>query len=189
VLRSRLHFSMRTLLAVPVVVSLSIMLLDRALVAISDGTVSISLEFLVLDTVTRMPIDGAEILLIRDKGLPHDTEYRSLTGRNGRAQIGIVAPFSARQSLLPRRRVVSYVWDLVVSREGYTPLKDKLSDFTRDPRYDQDTSPPPITIFLDKPCLLRMPVEDVGPVLKMIKKWRQPESPIPENPNPVKSIE
>jgi len=73
VLQSRVRFSMRTLLALPIVAGLSIFLLDLALPrAIKDGRVTIPLDFLVLDAQTRMPIDGAEILLYRD--LPVDPE-------------------------------------------------------------------------------------------------------------------
>jgi hypothetical protein len=105
---------------------------------------SVPLEFLILDSSTGRPINGASIRLAEG-----DPEYRTTTGTDGRATLVIRAATAGRSSVFRSTRSVNYGhWSLAIAANGYNGLNDDLKRHTLGPRYHSDAVPALIVIRL-----------------------------------------
>jgi hypothetical protein len=150
--RARFRFRLRTLLLLPVVIALSIFLLDWYISGFTaDGHKDIEFHFIVVDAATKLPIDNASILEFDPDILPRPTLIReALTDRSGHAVFIEECGFTVRGSLLRTTGVVGFPWwDVVVSREGYvTTDPTPLRHWTGKGRDIHDPTPPSIRIEL-----------------------------------------
>ncbi len=145
--RPRIQFVLgRIMVGVAVIAVLALVLPTLLTEAIWSGHSSIPLEFLILDSATGQPIDGASIRLV--EGHP---EYQATTGPDGRAKVILHAAVGGRSSLLRHTRAVNYGWwALLVDCKGYREVTESLREVTRDARYHAVPSPPPIVIRLEQ---------------------------------------
>jgi len=113
-------------------------------IALWVGHASIPLEFVIVDALTGEPLRGASIQLVGSR-----LEYELAIGADGRAKVTIEAMTGGRHSWYENTRDVNYgAWELLVTREGYVTVHEDFREFTREPRYHSDPTPPPIVIRL-----------------------------------------
>lgn len=137
-------FRVRTLMLLPIVIGLSLVLLNYVMAAFWVGSADIPLDLLVVDALTQRPIDNAAIALETDGSL---NQVR--TTSDGYARTRIHATIGGKASLFYRTRSVNYgSWWLTVSSPGHERHASLLNQHTDDPRFHTGEKPPPIIIRL-----------------------------------------
>jgi hypothetical protein len=152
----RWQVRLRTFLALPVIVGLLLVVpIQRCvrsifLTRIYDGLVTVPLVFVIVDDTTEQPIENA---LIRIYNLfdPPPEFWEARTGPDGCASIKFLtmAAEGFNSDLGIRLyRSVGYGRDVYLSASGFQDRHLDLSEFTHDPRFHYDASPPPIVFRL-----------------------------------------